>query len=176
MTDRRFRVRRKGKLEGVGKLDRKMQSSTIEKFGGGTKTASSSSPPSTSTIIPIKKKIAFSKTLKFPVSLSSLSLSLSKNRDTNESTNGIGLERERDSLNLNFAVRYGLGFWEYKEGNGGVEGVKRRRLEWVSEFPRFQNGGTTRLLCCWLRLRPSLRWRCRECRFFHSYLLFIIYY
>jgi len=53
MMERRFRVWRKGKLEEVGKPDRKMQSSTMAKLGGGTRTASLSSPFSTSTINPI---------------------------------------------------------------------------------------------------------------------------
>lgn len=53
MMERRFRVWRKGKLDEVGKLDRKMQSSTMAKLGGGTRTASLSSPFSTSTINPI---------------------------------------------------------------------------------------------------------------------------
>jgi len=52
MMERRFRVWRKGKLEGVGKLDRKTQSSTMAKLGGGTRTASFWSF-SKSTIIPI---------------------------------------------------------------------------------------------------------------------------
>ncbi len=41
--DRRLRVSRKGKLEGWGKPDLKMPSSTIEKFVGGTNTTSFSS-------------------------------------------------------------------------------------------------------------------------------------
>lgn len=38
--DRRFRVRRKGKLEGSGNADRKIPSSTVEKLEGGTSTDS----------------------------------------------------------------------------------------------------------------------------------------
>lgn len=47
MMDRRFRVCKKAKLQGRGKLDLKMPSSTIEKLGGGSRTTSPLSSPST---------------------------------------------------------------------------------------------------------------------------------
>lgn len=53
MMDRRFRVRRKGKLEGWGKLDRKMRCSTIEKLGGGRRMWWCPPPSTASPIKPI---------------------------------------------------------------------------------------------------------------------------
>lgn len=132
MMDRRLRVWRKGKLEGWGKLDRKMQpSSTIEKFAGGTKMVSSWYPLSTSAIIPIEFFISLSQMTMYIIIIILYVM-----------------EKEREDLDSEFLV------WFFFSASASSLIRKRSRTErdevWIWMIRRRWNG-------CFLRNGPKLR-------------------
>lgn len=121
--DRRFRESRNGKLEGWGKPDLKMPSSTIEKLEGGSKTWSFSSP---SNISPIDY-LAFTD----DVNASSQRRKGSRNRN-----------RRRKGRRLDFK---GEGDREWETGK---REIKRRRRIWGFRLPLgfelpFMGGGVS---------------------------------